>query len=74
MGMTSLAHIADVGRIFREKGYRRVSPHFLPMVLINMAAGHISLKYGLQVMLSLNAVWHSGSYSDLSPVIPGISR
>ena len=49
MGMVSMQNIADVGQTLREKGYRRVSPHFLPMVLINMPAGHISLKFGLQV-------------------------
>ncbi|XP_060608520.1 3-oxoacyl-[acyl-carrier-protein] synthase, mitochondrial-like [Ruditapes philippinarum] len=48
MGMVGMQHIANIGQIFREQGYRRVSPHFIPMVLVNMAAGHVSLKYGLQ--------------------------
>ncbi len=31
-----------------EKGYDRVSPHFIPMAIANMAAGHIAIRYGLQ--------------------------
>ena len=29
-----------------EKGFDRVSPHFIPMVITNMSAGHIAIRYG----------------------------
>jgi len=31
-----------------EKGPERVNPLFIPMTIVNMAAGHISLRYGLK--------------------------
>lgn len=33
-----------------EKGFDRVSPHFIPMSISNMAAGHIAIKYGFNGM------------------------
>lgn len=35
-----------------EKGYDRISPYFIPMVISNMAAGRIAIEYGFQGMCS----------------------
>ena len=35
-----------------EKGFDRVSPFFIPMVISNIAAGHIAIKYGFRGMCS----------------------
>lgn len=51
-GIIFSSGIGGLGTIQREcergadKGFDRVSPHFIPMAISNMAAGHIAIKYG----------------------------
>ncbi|MDB4894262.1 MAG: fabF [Firmicutes bacterium] len=47
-GMGGLGGIEETKMTLVEKGPRRVSPFFVPSCIINMAAGMISLKHGLQ--------------------------
>ena len=52
MGMVGLEDIVETGVTLRERGYKRVPPYFIPRILINMAAGHISIKHGIKVNIS----------------------
>jgi 3-oxoacyl-[acyl-carrier-protein] synthase II len=45
-GIGGLPVIADVAVTLHERGPRRVTPFFIPASLINLASGHISIKYG----------------------------
>jgi 3-oxoacyl-[acyl-carrier-protein] synthase II len=47
-GIGSIEDTASTAITLSSKGYRGVSPFFVPRILSNMAAGHISIKYGFQ--------------------------
>ncbi len=45
-GMGGLPAIEHYHKAFLEKGYRRISPFFIPMLIINLASGSVSIKFG----------------------------
>ena len=47
-GIGGLIGIAEGAVVLAEKGPRRVSPFFIPSNLINLASGHVSIRYGLK--------------------------
>lgn len=47
-GMSGVREIVEAARLVEQRGIRRLSPHFVPKVLSNSAAGRLSLQYGLQ--------------------------
>ncbi|MBR1633945.1 MAG: beta-ketoacyl-ACP synthase II [Lachnospiraceae bacterium] len=55
-GVIFSSGIGGLGTIQREcmrgeqKGYERLSPHFIPMSITNMAAGHIAIRFGIHGM------------------------
>ncbi len=58
IGVIVSSGIGGLGTIQREvlrgedKGYERLSPHFIPMSISNMAAGQIAIRFGLHGMCS----------------------
>ncbi|MDO5140780.1 MAG: beta-ketoacyl-ACP synthase II [Eubacteriales bacterium] len=51
-GIGGLENIESEEKRGMEKGYERVSPHFIPMAISNMAAGQVAIAHGLHGMCS----------------------
>jgi len=47
-GIGGVTSFEDQKEVLMSKGSSRVSPFFVPMLISNMAAGHISIEFGLQ--------------------------
>jgi 3-oxoacyl-[acyl-carrier-protein] synthase II len=47
-GIGGLQGIYEASITLKEKGPRRISPFFIPSCLINLASGHVSIKYGFR--------------------------
>ncbi|KAK8161686.1 ketoacyl synthase domain-containing protein [Phyllosticta citrichinensis] len=47
-GIGSFEDVYETSVAYEKGGYRKVSPLFVPRLLINLAAGHISMRFGLK--------------------------
>jgi 3-oxoacyl-[acyl-carrier-protein] synthase II len=47
-GIGNLDEAYNTSVAFDKGGYRKVSPLFVPKLLINLAAGHVSIRYGFK--------------------------
>ncbi len=47
-GIGGLPLIEDTHAEFASRGARRISPFFVPASIVNMAAGHVSMKFGFK--------------------------
>lgn len=47
-GIGGLSTIYETSLVLKEQGPRRVSPFSIPAMLINLASGHVSIKYGFR--------------------------
>ena len=70
-GIGGLSTIEENAIILKEKGPRRISPFFVPGSIINMASGHIAIKYGfkgpnLSMVSACSSAGHSIGYSARS--------
>lgn len=63
-GIGGIETIENNHKLFLEKGYRKVSPFFVPGSIINMTSGFISIKFGLRGSnMSTVTACSSGSHS-----------
>ncbi len=47
-GIGGLKTIQDASLLLRDRGPRRISPFFIPSALINLASGHVSIRFGFR--------------------------
>lgn len=54
-GIGALSDIVEAASALKERGHRRVSAYFVPRMLVNMAAGQVSIRAGLRGPLAAPA-------------------
>ncbi|RHZ81070.1 hypothetical protein Glove_124g15 [Diversispora epigaea] len=47
-GIGNIEDIVSTSNAFNTRGFKKVSPMFVPKILINMPAGHLTMKYGFR--------------------------
>lgn len=45
-GIGGLRSIEHYGKVLNKKGYKKITPFFIPMVIINLISGQISIHFG----------------------------
>lgn len=62
--MAPLELIGETHMKLMNEGPRRINPHFVPRILPNMAAGHVSIRHGLRgPLLSPSTACATGAHS-----------
>ena len=74
VGMGGLPEIEDVHNDFLAKGYRRVTPFFIPQVIPNLASGQLSILLNLQGPNLCNVTACSSSAHSLGESLRLIQR
>jgi 3-oxoacyl-[acyl-carrier-protein] synthase II len=74
VGMGGLPEIEDVHNEFLAKGYRRVTPFFIPQVIANMASGQLSILLNIQGPNICNVTACSSSAHSLGESFRQIQR
>ncbi len=46
VGMGGVGQVENYTRVYDTKGYRRITPFFIPMIIPNMASGQIAILFG----------------------------
>ena len=63
-GLGGLPAIEKYHNVMLERGYKKITPFFIPMLIINLAPGHISIKHGAKgPNLSSVSACASGTHS-----------
>ncbi|MEN2985666.1 MAG: beta-ketoacyl-ACP synthase II [Thermodesulfovibrionaceae bacterium] len=63
-GLGGLPTIEAYHKVLLEKGWRRVTPFFIPMVIANLSGGQISIKYGFKgPNLAISTACATGNHS-----------
>jgi 3-oxoacyl-[acyl-carrier-protein] synthase II len=68
-GIGNFDEIYDTVVAYDKGGYRKVSPLFVPKLLINLGAGHLSMRYGFMVSDCPKSITELDAYLGRAPIM-----
>ncbi|SDQ88444.1 3-oxoacyl-[acyl-carrier-protein] synthase II [Virgibacillus subterraneus] len=73
-GIGGMGTLEDQHTKFLEKGYRRVSPFFVPMMIPDMAAGQVSIQFGAKGINSCTVTACASGANSIGDAFKAIER
>lgn len=73
-GIGGMGTLEDQHTKFTEKGYRRVSPFFVPMMIPDMAAGQVSIQFGAKGINSCTVTACASGANSIGDAFKAIER
>ncbi|MFB4169767.1 beta-ketoacyl-ACP synthase II [Virgibacillus sp. JSM 102003] len=73
-GIGGMGTLEDQHTKFMEKGYRRVSPFFVPMMIPDMAAGQVSIQFGAKGINSCTVTACASGANSIGDAFKAIER
>ncbi|MBP1947245.1 beta-ketoacyl-ACP synthase II [Virgibacillus litoralis] len=73
-GIGGMGTLEDQHTKFMEKGYRRVSPFFVPMMIPDMAAGQVSIQFGAKGINSCTVTACASGANSIGDAFKAIAR
>ena len=73
-GMGGLSTLEDTHLTAVNRGHRKVNPFFIPSIIVNLAAGQISIRYGADGYWWISRFWAADQPEWAEPRSASVQR